>query len=140
MRRSYLVVTAAALLTCALLAPAWSAASGVLSTRCAFVRASVPYSHHGHHDRWGIYRKGATSCAAAKRALNAVMHLDAAVHNGTNNANSYFTYRGWTCDFGQMGAQSCWRPRHRPYTASALALDCTTPYGCPIRIPSANLP
>jgi len=36
------------------------------------------------------------------------------------------TYPGWTCDFGQIGFQRCWRPRHRPYQAGAVALDCMT--------------
>jgi hypothetical protein len=35
------------------------------------------------------------------------------------------------------GFQSCWRPRHRPYQAGAVALDCMTASdGCPTRIPN----
>jgi hypothetical protein len=130
------------LATCGLL---WASSATVASTganrQCGFVHASVPYSKHGHHDRWRIYVRGNASCAAARGALDAVLHLNAAAHHGSGNANSYFTYRGWTCDFGQMGFQSCWRPKHRPYQASALALDCvTSPGGCPARIPTADLP
>ncbi len=72
--------------------------------QCGFVHASVPYSHHGHHDRCRVYVRGTASCAAARDALNAVLHLNAVAHYGTDNANSYFTYRRWTCDFGQMGS------------------------------------
>jgi hypothetical protein len=111
-------------------------AAGASVRQCGFVRASVPYSHHGHHDRWRTYVRGAASCTSARSALDAVLHLRATPHYGTDNANSYFTFRSWTCDFGQMGGQSCWRPRHRPYTAGALALDCATAgVGCPARIP-----
>ena len=95
-----LVLCGVVILGC-LAAPAFGATAGA-ARQCGFVRASVPYSHHGHHDRWRIYVKGATSCASARDALNAVLHLNATPHYGTDNANSYFTFRGWTCDFGQM--------------------------------------
>jgi hypothetical protein len=108
--------------------------------QCGFVHASVPYSRHGNHDRWRVYVRGSASCASAKGVLNAVMHLRATAHNGTTNVNSYFTYKGWTCDFGQMGSQSCWRPKHRPYRASAVALDCASTGGCPARLPGSYFP
>jgi hypothetical protein len=69
-----------------------------------------------------------------------VLHLNTTARYGSDNADSYFTYRGWTCDLGQMGFQSCWRPMHRPYRASALALDCAlASAGCPARIPGSYL-
>lgn len=72
---------------------------------------------------------------------NVVLHLDATAHYGSDNADSYVTYRGRTGDFGQMGSQSWSRPRHRPYSAGAVALDCATASGgCPSRIPSDYLP
>jgi hypothetical protein len=124
-----------------LLAASVSEAGSGSPRACGFVHASVPYSRHGHHDRWRVYVRGNASCASARGVLNAVMHLRATAHNGTSNADSYFTYRGWTCDFGQMGSQSCWRPKRRPYRASALALDCATAGGgCPARLPGSYLP
>ena len=132
----------AAVASCVLLgASSATEASAASNRQCGFVYASVPYSHHGRHDRWRVYVRGNASCAAARGALNAVLHLNATPHYGSDNANSYFTYRGWTCDFGQMGAQSCWRPRHRPYQAGALSLDCVTAAGgCPVRIPTNYIP
>jgi hypothetical protein len=140
-RKSWLVLFTC-LGSCGLLwASSATEASPGATTQCGFVHASVPYSHRGHHDRWRVYAQGNASCAAARGVLSAVLHLNAAAHYGSDNANSYFTYRGWTCDFGQMGFQSCWRPRHRPYQAGALALDCVTASGgCPARIPNDYLP
>jgi hypothetical protein len=116
--------------------------ANVAATRhCGFVHASVPYSHHGHHDRWRHHVRGNASCAAARGVLNAVLPLNATAHYGSSNANSYFTYPGWTCDFGQIGFQRCWRPRHRPYQAGAVALDCMTESdGCPTRDTKQLLP
>jgi hypothetical protein len=126
-----------------LLGIGWTATAMARSSvkQCGFVHASVPYSHRGHHDRWRVYVKGAASCAAARSALNAVLHLDAKQHVGSDNANSYFTFRSWRCDFGQMGFQDCWRPAHRPYIAGALAIDCAIASGgCPAEIPASYLP
>lgn len=106
-------------------------------SRCGFLRASVPYSHHGSRYRWGVYVTGSASCQSAQRTLNAVMHLRAKAHNGSDNANSYFTYREWRCDFGQMGAQNCWTPSRRPYRAQALAVTCDkhlSSGGCPATV------
>jgi hypothetical protein len=105
--------------------------------RCGFLRASVPYSHHGNRHRWGVYVTGSASCRSAQRTLNAVMHLGATAHNGSSSADSYFTYRDWRCDFGQMGAQNCWTPSRRPYRAQALALTCDKRLnsgGCPATV------
>jgi hypothetical protein len=70
------------------------------------------------------------------------MHLRASAHVGTDNADSYFSYRGWMCAFGQMGDQPCWLPATHPYRASAIALNCDDrpDGGCPARIPHAYLP
>lgn len=111
--------------------------------RCGSVRASVPYSRHGHRYRWGVYVDGSASCRRAELTLDAVMHLHAAQHIGSDNADSYFTYRGWRCDFGQMGFQSCWTPSRRPYRAEALALACDkrlSTSGCPASVPRDYLP
>jgi hypothetical protein len=74
--------------------------------------------------------------------LSAVMHLRTAAHVGSDNANSYFSYRGWRCSFGQMGDQPCWLPVTRPYRAAAIALNCADQPdgGCPGRIPHNYLP
>jgi len=117
-------------------ARAGRAASSPVS-RCGFLRASVPYSHHGSRYRWGVYVTGSASCRSAERTLNAVMHLGAKAHNGSSSANSYFTYRAWRCDFGQMGSQNCWTPSRRPYRAQALALTCDKRLnsgGCPATV------
>jgi hypothetical protein len=104
---------------------------------CGFLRASVPYSHHGHRDRWRTYVTGNASCSSAQGALNAVLHLNAKMHVRSNDADSYFSYHGWRCAFGNMGFQSCILPSHRPYRAKALAIDCATATGgCPRRIPA----
>lgn len=106
--------------------------------RCGELHASVPYSRHGNRYRWGVYVIGSQACHPARLTLNAVMHLRAAQHVGTDNANSYFTFHGWRCDFGQMGAQACWTPSTRPYRVQALALACdkgVSSSGCPARIP-----
>lgn len=65
------------------------------------------------------------------------MHLRGRTHAGSDNANSYFSYQRWRCDFGQMGSQACWRPAHAPYGAQAIALNCDDhpDGGCPVTIP-----
>jgi hypothetical protein len=115
---------------------AFASAAIARPTTCGFIRASVPYTPHGRHDGWRVYKTGKTSCATANRALYAVMHLNASMHVGSSNATSYFTYHGWRCDLGQMGGQWCGMPSHRPYRAQALALDCATAR-CPARVPSS---
>lgn len=117
-------------------ASAGHAASATVS-RCGFLRASVPYSRHGNRHRWGVYVIGSASCRSAERTLNAVMHLGATAHNGSSSADSYFTFRRWRCDFGQMGSQNCWTPSRRPYRAQALALTCDKRLnagGCPAAV------
>jgi hypothetical protein len=100
---------------------------------CGSLRASVPYSHHGHHDFWRVYVLGSTPCARAVNALKVVMHLGGAIHYGSSMATSYTDYRGWRCPFGQMGGQYCFRPKHPPYQTRAVALDCRV--SCPASIP-----
>ena len=137
------------LCTVACLAPASLAAgaptgqmSALRVNRCGFIHASVPYSRHGNRDRWGVYVSARTTCAAAKTVLSAVMHLRASAHEGSGNANSYFSYDGWRCAFGQMGDQPCWQPVTHPYRAAAIARNCADQPdgGCPVRIPHNDLP
>jgi hypothetical protein len=135
MLKSRLLMVAWVASCIALAVPALTQANPAPATQCGFVRASVPYTRHGHHDRWRVYVAGHASCASAKSVLDAVLHLDATAHNGSSNADSYSTYRNWICDFGQMGSQNCWQPHHRPYSAGALAVDCATASGgCPARV------
>jgi hypothetical protein len=118
-----------------------SAASAPASSRCGVIRASTPYSRHGHSEEWRVYRTGDVSCQTAERTLDAVMHLQAKQHVGASEAGSYFTYKGWTCPFGDMGQQLCdLFPGHslsgHP-RAQALALNCAVvDGGCPKRAPS----
>lgn len=111
-------------------------------TRCGFIHASVPYSRRGNRNRWGVYVAGRASCATSKAVLSAVMHLRASAHVGKDNADSYFSYHGWRCAFGQMGNQPCWLPATHPYRAAATALNCDDhpDGGCPARIPHDYLP
>jgi hypothetical protein len=116
------------------------AASAPRVTTCGYIRASVPYTRHGNAARWRVYVAGATSCASAVKALDAVMHLQATQHLGESEAGSYFTDGGWLCPFGDMGAQTCERPAHAPIRALALALDCATAgRGCPAHVPYRDL-
>ena len=108
-----------------------SAASNIPS--CGTLRASVPYSHHGNHDRWRVYVLGRASCSDAIGVLKVVMHLGGAIHNGSSSANSYTDYQGWRCPFGQMGEQTCIQPKRRPYKTQAIALDCVV--SCPATLP-----
>lgn len=110
------------------------------SHRCGLLHASTPYSRHGHREPWRVYTAGATSCRTAEQTLNAILHLEAKVHNGSDEASSFFTYRGWTCPFGNMGTQLCDLPAHAPFRARALALNCdVVAGGCPKRPPAALL-
>jgi hypothetical protein len=121
-----------------LLVAAMSSAIGA-GRVCRFVHASIPYSAHGRAHSWRVYVAGATSCRTAEDTLNAVMHLRAAVHEGRDEAHSYFTYRGWICPFGRMGYQACNQPSRRPYRAQALAVECAE-NGCPSRRPPTYFP
>ena len=131
MKLTLLALVIAAMLL--LFAPSAGAAG---ARPCGFIRASVPYSRHGDHDKWRVYITGATSCATAQKTLDVVMHLQAKEHLGAAEADSFFTYKGWTCPFGNMGSQLCDMPARRPAKAQALALDCTVVAGgCPRRTP-----
>jgi hypothetical protein len=107
--------------------------------RCGYLRASVPYSHNGNRDRWGVYALGAATCRRAGLILSGVMHLRGSTHLGRDDAHSYFSYQGWRCDFGDMGTQACWTPSARPFRAQGLALNCDDQPdgGCPRAIPRA---
>jgi hypothetical protein len=125
--------------------PGAGASDGASSvTTCGYIRASVPYSANGHSDRWRVYVKGASSCASATAALNAVMHGHGKRHVGRSEVDSYATVDGWICANGDMGAQTCELPTrlpsHPPIRAHALALDCATPRsGCPAHVPASYL-
>jgi hypothetical protein len=109
--------------------------------RCGLLHASTPYSRHGHREPWRVYIAGATSCKTAEETLNAVLHMEAKTHSGSSEADSFFTYKGWTCPFGNMGSQLCDIPSHAPFKALALALNCdVVAGGCPKRPPAALLP
>jgi len=131
MKLSLLALALTAMLL--LFAPS-AGASG--SRTCGFIRASVPYSHSGHRDKWRVYITGATSCVTAQQTLDAVMHLGGKQHVGASEADSFFTYRGWSCPFGNMGSQLCDLPAPGRVKARALALDCAVvPGKCPSRAP-----
>jgi hypothetical protein len=114
------------------------AAGAVNARTCGYIHASVPYTQHGHADRWRVYVWGSASCTDAETVLDAVMHLHGKVHEGGSEAGSYTTDRGWLCPFGNMGQQSCLLPTrlpdHPPIRAHAIALDCSVVAGgCPAR-------
>ncbi len=105
---------------------------------CGYIRASVPYSAHGHADRWRVYLWGSASCASAEAVFDAVMHLHGKTHEAGGSAGSYVTFHGWLCPFGGMGQQSCQLPTrlpdNPPIRAHAIALDCSVVAGgCPAR-------
>ncbi len=121
-----------------------AAARSASVTTCGYLRASVPYTHHGTADRWRVYVNGAATCANAVEALDAVIHARATQHQGRSEASSYFVEAGWLCPFGNMGQQTCELPTrlpaHPPIRARALALDCAIPgRGCPAHVPSDDL-
>jgi hypothetical protein len=114
------------------------AAGAVDAKTCGYIHASVPYSQHGHADRWRVYIWGSTTCTDTEAVFNAVMHLLGKTHNGGAEASSYITYRGWLCPFGNMGQQTCQLPtrlpNRPPIRAHAIALDCSVVAGgCPAR-------
>ncbi|HTW43787.1 MAG TPA: hypothetical protein VMD79_15885 [Solirubrobacteraceae bacterium] len=128
-----------------LLAPqAVATAAAPSANTCGFIRASVPYSPGGHAKKWRVYVTGKASCAAARRVLDAVMHLHGKVHEVTSDAGSYTTYAGWLCPFGQMGFQACQLPArppdHGPVRATALARSCTGfEESCPAKLPAGEV-
>jgi hypothetical protein len=64
----------------------------------------------------------------------------AAAHVGSDDADSYSSYDGWKCPFGNMGNQYCSLPAAPPYQSSALAIDCgIAEGGCPAHIPRSDL-
>ncbi|HLH13503.1 MAG TPA: hypothetical protein VKV16_01840 [Solirubrobacteraceae bacterium] len=114
------------------------------ATTCGYIHASVPYTAHGSAHRWRVYVTGAASCAAATKALDAIMHLQGHQHVGRSEAGSYTLYDGWVCPFGGMGVQSCELPTrppaHPPIKARALARDCSVPrQGCPAVLPASDI-
>ena len=127
-------------------APAAGASGSVASTpsvtTCGYIHASVSYTRDGSAERWRVYVAGASSCAAATKVLDAVMHLQARPHLGSSEAGSYFTDDGWICPFGNMGSQTCELPTrlpaHAPIRAHAIALDCAV-RGCPAHLPFRDL-
>lgn len=142
-----------ALLASVLVAGAWlsaipaagaagHAASPPGVTTCGYIHATVPYTRQGSAERWRVYVAGASSCASTTKILDAVMHLQARPHFGRSEVNSYFTYDGWLCPFGNMGSQTCelptQLPAHPPIRAHAIALDCTV-RGCPAHMPFRDL-
>jgi hypothetical protein len=49
------------------------------------------------------------SCATAIRLLTNLSAGRAATHQGSADANSWFALDGWTCPYGNMGTQSCYK-------------------------------
>jgi len=115
--------------------PAWASdGSGV----CGFLHARVPYSTRAGGPAWRVYVRGQISCGAGTEALAAIMHRRGHNHGNGSEANSYFTYRGWTCPYGQMGSQFCFMGSARKPRARALALRCSE-VQCPSAAPPAYL-
>jgi hypothetical protein len=138
MRSTAVILVAVGMLVAA--GPAPARASTAVRP-CGFIHASVPYSHTGRRYRWRTYVRGSASCQSATAVLNAVTHLHARAHVGSDDANSYFSFQGWRCSFGLMGGQPCWQPAHRPYRSAALALNCSiASSGCPADVPADYLP
>jgi hypothetical protein len=104
---------------------------------CGFIRASIPYSRHGNAGGWRVYVAGATTCRAGEEALSAVMHLRAARHVGSDEANTYSIVGNWRCPAGDMGFQYC-NIGNAPYRDRALAVECAE-NGCPSRRPPGYL-
>jgi hypothetical protein len=142
MRSVLLVVLALSALGVSAAAAQSARTSAAPPQRCGFLRASVPYSHHGNRDRWRVYARGPVTCATARHVLNDVLHLNAHAHVGQSQATSYFSVGSWTCDFGQMGEQACWRPHRQPFAAGFLARNCDdhADGGCPADIPADYVP
>jgi hypothetical protein len=112
-----------------------SSAQGLTNGRvCGFIRASIPYSRHGNAEGWRVYVAGATTCRAGGEALNAVMHMRAAIHMAPTDAHIYSIFGDWRCPAGRVGFQYCNIPASTPFRARALAVDCAE-NGCPSRRP-----
>jgi hypothetical protein len=105
---------------------------------CGFLHARVPYTRRRGGPRWRVYVRGASSCGAATRALDAVMHRRGKDHFHGSESNSYFTYHQWTCAYGQMGSQSCRLGPSAHPRARALALRCSEVF-CPATRPPTDL-
>lgn len=128
-------VCVAAACVCVAAALASSAHAVPRSQVCGFVHARVPYSRATGGPTWRIYVRGEASCPAATRALDAVMHLRGVNHSNGFESNSYFTYGGWTCPYGQMGLQLCFLGSSGHERAKALARRCSE-VSCPAhRVP-----
>ncbi len=103
---------------------------------CGLIYARVPSSADPHGGKpWRVYVSGMASCHTAERTLNAVMHLHGTNHFNGYESNSYVTYRGWTCPYGQMGSQVCFLGSTRRPRARALARNCTT-----VKCPATKAP
>jgi hypothetical protein len=127
----------AVLVACAL--PAAGASASSPGRSCGFIHASVPYSAHGSASRWRVYVQGQTTCSAGESVLRGVMHLQGHLHRGASEASTYILYQGWLCPAGDMGAQICNHPAHRPFSAHALALECGIEENCPSHAPNPFL-
>lgn len=108
----------AALVATVLAVPAAAASTG---RSCGVIHAHVPYSHNPHGGKsWRVHVSGQASCRTAEQTLDAVMHLHGIDHYHGLEANSFWTYKGWTCPYGQMGVQTCYlgpaaKPRAEAY-------------------------
>ncbi len=112
-----------------------TAASGA-GRVCGLLHARVPYATAGGGPVWRVYSHGNVSCRNAAAVLDAVMHLHGEDHFHGFESNSYFTYRGWTCPYGQMGSQVCFLgPTSHP-RAEIWALRCSE-NPCPTDRPPA---
>lgn len=126
-------VAACAFAAVGLAGPAQGAAHGKV---CGSLHARVPYSRAPGGPLWRVYVRGNAPCRSAVRALGAVMHLHGANHSGGSEVNSYFTYEGWTCPYGQMGIQTCFLGPSSHPRASAFADRCSQA-PCPVdRVPA----
>jgi hypothetical protein len=125
-----LIAPAAKLAVAVLLVVAVSAPTGAAATSgggrvCGLLHARVPYATAGGGPVWRVYSHGNVSCRNAAAVLDAVMHLHGQDHSHGFESNSYFTYRGWTCPYGQMGSQVCFLGSTRHPRAEAWALRCS---------------
>lgn len=123
------VLVTACIVAALAIAPAQAAPNGRV---CGLIRADIPYSRDPHGgQRWRVYVYGAASCHTAERALDAVMHLHGVNHSNGFEDNSYVTYRGWSCPYGQMGTQVCFLGTPSKPRVQASALDCSV-VKCPV--------
>jgi hypothetical protein len=81
-----------------------TAPSSSASTRCGTVTG-------GNDDFQGqtltVYAGAGVSCATATTVMSDLSAGKATNHQGASDASSYFIVDGWTCPYGNMGAQVC---------------------------------